>query len=283
MSHPKFDKLLIDGDIIVYRSGFACHRKEYIAEDGASWRYKKDFNSYVKEKGLSPTPRKVIERVEPVENALHNVKVMLNGVREVLGCQEYELFLTEDPQWRDALGTLKKYKGNRDPAHKPEHYMEIKAYMKKVWKAIEVQGWEADDELAIRQTDKTCIVSLDKDLDQIPGWHYNWVNEELYFVSPIEGSYMLWLQMLQGDATDNIMGIPGLGPKGAEKLLEMCRTAPEMESVVKLKYEQEFPLDLCLQYGYESWKDIYEENLVLLSIGNIELLKEMYEQAGGNE
>jgi len=35
------------------------------------------------------------------------------------------------------------------------------------------QGLEADDEMAIYQTDDTIIVSLDKDLLQVPGKHFS--------------------------------------------------------------------------------------------------------------
>ena len=30
------------------------------------------------------------------------------------------------------------------------------------------------------------IATLDKDLDGCPGWHYNWVKDDMYYVSEVE-------------------------------------------------------------------------------------------------
>jgi 5'-3' exonuclease len=66
-----------------------------------------------------------------------------------------------------------------------------------------------------------CIIaSVDKDLLQVPGKHYNFVKNELYDISPQEGLKKFWTQMLVGDVADNIFGIKGIGPKKAEKIFE---------------------------------------------------------------
>lgn len=90
--------------------------------------------------------------------------------------------------------------------------------------AIGVKVIETDDVINIgykrfKDEYKIVIVSADKDLDQIPGEHYNPRKHLSYFVSESEASYKLSKQILMGDSTDSIVAIPGMGPKTAEKIL----------------------------------------------------------------
>lgn len=73
---------------------------------------------------------------------------------------------------------------------------------------------EADDGLAIAQTYfnsigvHSVIVSEDKDLLQVTGWHYN-TNKSLepMYVDDAKGHEYLWRQVITGDKTDNIPGV----------------------------------------------------------------------------
>lgn len=56
---------------------------------------------------------------------------------------------------------------------------------------------------------KVICVSLDKDLLTIPGWHYNFVTEVEKFVSPLEALRNFYIQLLEGDASDNIPAFDG--------------------------------------------------------------------------
>jgi 5'-3' exonuclease len=95
-------------------------------------------------------------------------------------------------------------------------------------------GIEADDMLAIRATelgDDSVMVTLDKDLDQVVGWHYNFVKKNKYFITKDEGLLNFYKQFLVGDRTDNIIGVKGIGDKKAHKLLE-GQSEPEMWKTV---------------------------------------------------
>lgn len=85
---------------------------------------------------------------------------------------------------------------------------------------------EADDIVGILATSKKIvpgeklIVSIDKDLLQIPGTHLNPDKDDGPFkVTEEEGFYHHLVQTLTGDTTDEYPGCPGIGPKKAEAIL----------------------------------------------------------------
>jgi hypothetical protein len=284
-------KALIDGDIILYRCGFAAQSKIYnlsiplFQEEIPKFKYKKDMMDWLKEHGKDKSEYDVTVDtvIEPVENALNNVKTVLTEIKSYLsnrfGEVELEIFLSGSTNFRDNIATIKLYKGNRDPLHKPHWYSEIKEYLKSVWDAQEVENLEADDILAdlqesVPSSDDSCIISTDKDLDQIAGWHYNWVKDELYEVSVEQGIHCRYMQILTGDSTDNIEGIPGVGPVGAEKCLEWCSTIDDYEQAVSEEYQHFFTqtkkgVEKCNEYCM-TWDEILEETRALITLGSID-------------
>jgi len=136
--------------------------------------------------------------------------------------QQWELYLTGTNNFRTEIATTAPYKGNRK-SEKPVHYHLLRNYLVSSWDARVIDGMEADDMLAIRATeegDESVIVTLDKDLDQVVGWHYNFVKNNQYYVTEQEALLNFYTQFLVGDAVDNIKGAKGIGPKKALKLLE---------------------------------------------------------------
>lgn len=104
-------------------------------------------------------------------------------------------------------------------------------------------GQEADDEMGIAQEEHTIICSIDKDLLMIPGRHYNFVKEKHTYITPEEGLRNFYRQLLTGDATDNIPGLPRVGPKTAEKLLGDADTEDKYKEVVLAAYANCFGSD----------------------------------------
>lgn len=183
---------LVDSDYLVYRVGFA------VKDD------------------------------EPVEYALATVRASLNNIWDRFpdSKNKGQLFLTGKGNFRDSVATIQVYKGNRDPANKPKYYSEIREYMIQHHDAQVVHGMEAEDRVGVLQygaKDRdTVIVGVDKDLLCIPGWHYNPVKDVLSYVTLPEANENFWAQVLTGDRVDNILGIPGMGPKTAAKVLASC-------------------------------------------------------------
>ena len=182
-------ELLIDGDVIVYRIGFATQHKD---EDG-----------------------EVV--ADPLAYALHSCKVYINGMVKKTGATKSRLFLTGGGNFRSVVDS--EYKANRKGTAKPIHYQAIRDYMVKHLGAEMIEGMEADDKLALCQTDDTMIATIDKDLLMVAGKHYNFVKDESKTVTQEEGTHWFYMQMLMGDKVDNIIGIRGIGPKKAEKIL----------------------------------------------------------------
>lgn len=108
-------------------------------------------------------------------------------------------------------------------------------------------GLEADDCLGILSTQKSyqkgrqkIIVSIDKDMKSLPGYFYNMghPHEGVLFVSEEEADRWFMKQTLMGDTTDGYGGCPGIGPKGADKVLADCRTVSEMWAAVVKAYDK---------------------------------------------
>lgn len=209
---------LIDGDLYVYRIGFA-------AKDD-----------------------------EPVEYALSTVKKSLAKLMSRFNeAPWHRLFLSGKDNFREKIAVTQVYKGNRDPSMRPKYYQEIKDYLINHHGAEVVDGIEADDAVATLQwqhKDKsTVIVRQDKDLEMVPGWHFNPVKEEIKYITLPEANEWFFIQMLWGDGTDNIPGIDRLGPVRSKKLLAPCkREVMKMQAVVKQQYKKAFGSDAERRY-----------------------------------
>jgi len=254
---------LIDADLLVYKVAFVCQHTEYSLyikgeeEAGrlASFFNKTDLNTYLKEVGLDKQ-EVTIESETTVDS---NTKVhaladlMIDNILHETGAGAVEVYLSGKDNFRDKLFPI--YKAGRGP--KPLLYTTVRQYYTyNKWDAHLTIGYEADDALGIRQTKDSIICSTDKDLDTIPGWHYNFDTEKKYFVSEEKAYFNLDIQRLTGDSVDNILGIPKIGPKTATKLLRGL-DSDERQAVLEKYYKK--------QWG-EDWAEMLDLNTKLLTI-----------------
>ena len=104
-------KALIDGDILVYRIGFASENEtESIAVARCS------------------------EFIEDL--------ILFNGFGE------YQGYLTGKKNFRNEIAVTAPYKGNRKSA-KPKHYQLLRDYMESAWAFTMIEDQEADDAIGI--------------------------------------------------------------------------------------------------------------------------------------
>lgn len=194
--------LLIDADIVVYKSGFGVE-KSYLwgdDEDSSTWSVVADLD----------------EGKQKLDDMVADMKSTLKA-DEVLMC------MTDGINWRKEL--YPEYKANRKTVRKPVLIKPLMEYVSEVYSTYVRPSLEADDVLGILATAQVIkgdkiICSIDKDLLQIPGKHWNIDKRALSVVSEEDGDRTHQMQSLTGDMTDNYPGCPGLGPKGAAKLID---------------------------------------------------------------
>lgn len=196
----------IDGDVVVYSVGFASEQKRHRTSDGKLFEEQADADRYVDRYDLGPW--EIVKIPEPLEYCLHSVRKLIERIVARCKATSYTVFLTGEGNFREEVAKFQAYKGHREDAKKPAHYDAIRSYILEEHSGKVVIGQEADDALSILAYEEGhTIATIDKDLNNTPGWHYNWQKDELYYVSDHEAWQNFHIQLLTGDATDNIPGL----------------------------------------------------------------------------
>lgn len=243
-------RALIDSDSITYAAGFASQTKVYTAvdEEGNVFGDSEDKLELQERYPDLLLDHYVVPDSEYI--ARYNTDVMVERILERLDnyvkVTDYQLYLTGGDNFRKEVATIQPYKGNR-VAPRPEHFDTTRAHLVEKWGAIVIEGMEADDQLAIeaeRDRDGVILVSIDKDLNTVPGWHFSWgthnKEEDYYFVTEQEATRFFWTQVLTGDKGDNIPGLSRVGPKKAAKILEGCTTQREYYEACLEAYKKQY-------------------------------------------
>ena len=215
-------RALIDGDIIVYRGAASAQEEEqWVAQARAD--------------------------------------KMIQEILEDTGATSYQVYLTGSNNFRREIAP--SYKANR-PDERPTHWEAVRQFLVTQHKAIICDGYEADDEMGIQQdkeTLTTVICSIDKDLLQIPGRHYNFVKKIHSVQSSEQGLKHLYLQSLIGDRSDNIIGVAGIGPVKAEQALAELLPEEWYDKCRELYNDDErFHLNMKLLYIWRKPNDMWE-------------------------
>ena len=191
---------LIDGDIVAYRCAASCE------------------------------PTKLKPQLESREDAIGRLEGLMQDIIHDTDSSSYSVYLGGANNFRKALDSTYKATRTTPP---PTYLADCKQYLVEHWNAEIADNCEADDMLGIRQTDtynylqmygedgylsdgvylpkipETVICSIDKDLLQIPGYHYNFVKKEYTHVTETQGWVNFFTQMIMGDKSDNVMGYDG--------------------------------------------------------------------------
>ena len=222
---------LIDGDIVIYSVGFVAEGRYYAVPSAGTYttfQYSSDAKKFCKDNDIDISLIELGINPDPVEYVYHSLNTMISSIIEAVGAESYQVVISGKNNFRYDVDP--NYKANRKDAPKPYHYEEMVDFLQQYHNGIIIDGMEADDYMGIEQSasrqlsdsvlrSDTVICSTDKDLKQIVGWNYNWGREELRYIEEDEAHHFFWVQMLTGDTIDNIPGVPGIGPKRAEKLL----------------------------------------------------------------
>lgn len=208
---------------------------------------------------------------EPDSHLFSTLRAKVKAITAAAKAETYTVLLTRDGNFREEVATLQPYKGNRN-TRKPHNYHEATEYLAMHHNGWFVDGEEADDQLGIRAVrDGHTIATIDKDLDNVPGWHYNWQRDKLYFVDFKQAMTHFYIQMLTGDATDNIPGLYRLTGRRATKPLKRavleCHTERQMWSHVAMTYNEHADedwytvRDWLIEIGQLLWIRHYENQM----------------------
>ncbi len=150
----------------------------------------------------------------------------LRDISTETGINYMRIYLSGEDNFRYEVAKTKPYKGNRAGMVLPQFLNFCKTYMEEKYLAVRMHGYEADDGVATDMVvNKAIHCGIDKDIRQIAGVHYNYVNKEFLEVTPEEAEMALWRQVLTGDTSDNVPGLPRVGEKTAEKIITSAETA----------------------------------------------------------
>lgn len=103
-----------------------------------------------------------------------------------------------------------------------------------------VNRLEADDLIGMMVSSGQAIgVTVDKDLRQVPGWHWNPDKEsEPFEVTQDDADTYFYQQWMTGDTTDNVWGLWKVGPAKAKKVLDKT-PKEDWDKVIMEMYQEE--------------------------------------------
>ncbi|MCQ9154322.1 DNA polymerase I [Acidomonas methanolica] len=171
----------------------------------------------------------------PVNAVLGFTNMLARLLREHVGSHLAVIFDAGRKTFRNEIDP--RYKANRPEP--PEDLIPQFALIREATAAfgvpgIELAGWEADDLIASyaavmeKEGGRCTIVSSDKDLMQLIGPQVEMLDpikqkpireEEVLAKFGVTPGKVVDVQALMGDPTDNVPGVPGIGPKGAAQLV----------------------------------------------------------------
>lgn len=213
---------LIDGDMIAF---YSCDRK------------------LPGEAPREPTPE---EHADHLERAWQQFLRYVVGIKTALFAEAAFIAVKGEGNYRKDMYPDYKLQRKAGPSGTNKIVPALRQRAVDCGMAVAAHGREADDllqmwaEQARYAGDHFYVCSDDKDLQCIPGMHWSPKKKLLTTVSELTALRNFYAQLLKGDLTDNIPGIPGVGPKTAENWLVECTDELSMQDVVVDRYMQSY-------------------------------------------
>jgi 5'-3' exonuclease len=248
---------IIDGDVLAYQACKARWEKKARIQDGVSFISLDDDGKRI------PLEYTKEEDREYLQECWANFKKDLQNLLDTVYCTEYLMAVKGDGNFRNLLYPEYKLNRHADPTKQNIFVPVLRKLAAAEDLAIEATGREADDlmriwaEEAIKGGDEYIICSIDKDLKCIPGKHYLMHKKEFIIVSQEEADRHYYEQLLKGDPTDNIPGVPKLGNVKATKILQPFNSVSEFQEQVVDQY--------LIAYG-DDWKNFLLSNAKMIHL-----------------
>lgn len=159
------------------------------------------------------------------EATFKTVDDYIQAVLTRIACKKAVIALSSPTNFRKAI--YPEYKANRKAKVKPAMHPAIRSYMCENYDTVCLVDCEGDDALSWYSTNplyshqQNIIVSIDKDLNGVPGFLFNpdksW--DEVLEISEAQALRFHMLQTLVGDSVDHYPGLPGVGLVRANAIL----------------------------------------------------------------
>lgn len=194
---------LIDADSLLYFSSYGCEEDQILSET------------------------KLSEKIYDI----------LNILTDTYNIEKYYIFVKGKDNFRYKI--FSDYKKGRPKKH--PIIETLAKYLVESFGAIESHQAESDDYVftysqMLENKNRAIICSVDKDMLQIPGIHYDYQKNKFIYVTDKDAMYNLAIQMIMGDAADGIQGLRGYGIKKAEKLLDREMTKYQYIKTIYKEY-----------------------------------------------
>ena len=213
---PKNNKIaLIDADTVIFG---ACVQNEYMVEEDV---------------GVGEVKFEEVWYLN-IDNAFQHAKDKIDNILKYTGCKDFELHFTVGRNSFRYLRVDPEYKANRleSGTRAPAGLYELKRIFCAEYpdKAFMWTEWEADDIVVFKKREHPedyILCAVDKDvLYTLAGEHFNYYSSSLHnidmkFIEVDEKRAIRhhYIQVLMGDKGDNVIGLAGIGPAKAEKIL----------------------------------------------------------------
>lgn len=227
---------IIDGDVLCYQACKSRWEKKAKIEDGFSFI---SLDEDGKRMSLEYTKE---EDREYLEESWENLKKDLQNLLDAVYCTEYLMAVKGPNNFRNLMYPEYKLNRHADPTKQNVFVPVLRKLAVAEDYAIESSGREADDliriwaEEARRAGVDYVICSIDKDLKCIPGKHWLMHKKILIEITEEDAIRHYYEQLLKGDPTDNIPGVPRVGEVKASKILASLNTEEEFQEAVVSEY-----------------------------------------------
>jgi 5'-3' exonuclease len=240
------------------------------------------------------------------QGALISCSQFIKACNATLDLKHFTIFISDNNNTNFRYTLYNKYKATRSKTARPHHEEYLRKALMESFDATIIAGAEVDDALGISQmasmdqgSTDTIIFSNDKDLNMIPGWHFDidyrravkhkdtmlirkaYLKNQLYFIEDpgfislrqslkkkvlVGGGHLfLCVQLLSGDSSDNIPGLYKLSTRkkrmGPAFIFNALKNCHTFEEGIKVCYT------LYKKYILEP-----EENVKKLFLRNCKLL-----------
>lgn len=183
MSKPK-KILIIDGDLVAYRSAAAVEKRTIIAKHIKSGRTKElntrtELKELCKAKGIAYDKADYeitdVQTPADISHALYIVKNLVKNLSEELQPDSIEMYIGSGENFRHRLPLPSPYKANRAEGLRPKHLARVREYLMMQFNCSYVKDIETDDVITIRAYEELTkgnipvLSTIDKDAQQTQG------------------------------------------------------------------------------------------------------------------